>query len=307
MLFLVVWAGYRFSIGSLTTPEERPHSIIDSVIGSQGRIHNLVYCLVEAKWLPAPELLVGVLQLQQKNSKGHSSHFFGKRGNASWRFFPVVLSIKSPLPFLVLVVVGYIVILNRVWTHGAWAESVPAISALCILAVCLPSSINLGVRHILPIYPLLAIVVGLGADYLVGSTHPRLRLLLPACVLAILSWQVISSVRSHPDYLAYFNELVERPERIVIGSDLDWGQDLKRLVDKLGGLGIKEVSLAYFGTADLSKHGLPATHRLAPNQVASGWIAISETELQEDGFSWLQAYKPVARVGSSIKLYFVPN
>ena len=45
---------------------------------------------------------------------------------------------------------------------------------------------------------------------------------------------MIGSLAAHPDYLAYFNALAgDDPERIVVDSDLDWGQDIKRLGQRL--------------------------------------------------------------------------
>jgi hypothetical protein len=160
---------------------------------------------------------------------------------------------------------------------------------------------------------MMALVAGVGA-----STLWHWRPGLPAGpVLAVLlaGWQVASSFRSHPDYLAYFNELAPRPERILVDSDLDWGQDLKRLADTLRARDIREVSIAYNGSADLSRHGLPITRELVPFRPTSGWIAISLFCLKmgkigtrtPDEFAWLERFEPVARVGSSIRLYHLTD
>ena len=136
-------------------------------------------------------------------------------------------------------------------------------------------------------------------------------------IILLLAWQLLSSVRAHPDYLAYFNEFAgSHPERILLDSDLDWGQDLLRLSTALQQKHIDQVSIAYAGSSklDLSKFGLPPFRVLLPNQPATGWIAISllrlkvgEPGLPDDGFSWLEAYQPVALVGQSIRLYYVPQ
>jgi hypothetical protein len=132
--------------------------------------------------------------------------------------------------------------------------------------------------------------------------------------VGLLVWQLGSSLAAHPDYLAYFNELAgKHPERILVDSDLDWGQDLLRLVEELRARHVERVAIAYNGSADLSRHGLPAFRPLVPHQPTTGWIAISEMRLKigegrppYDEFAWLEAYEPVARVGRSIRLYYVP-
>ena len=77
----------------------------------------------------------------------------------------------------------------------------------------------------------------------------------------LLLWHLAVSVRAHPDYLPYFNELAgEHPERILVDSDLDSGQDLKRLADTLQARRIPSVWLAYAGSATVTQHGLrPST------------------------------------------------
>jgi hypothetical protein len=226
------------------------------------------------------------------------------------------LAVKSTIPFLILAGMGTFYLGKSAWlTDGDWIAVAPAVAALTLLLVCLPSRINIGVRHILPIYPLLAIIGGVGACRFWGSAKPKYA--GPALILALLAWQLISSIRTHPDYLAYFNEFAgQHPERILLDSDLDWGQDLLRLSAVLQQRHIDQISIAYAGSSklDLSRFGLPPFQLLAPHQPATGWIAISLLQLKvgglglpDDSFSWLDAYKPVDLVGRSIQLYYVPE
>ena len=178
---------------------------------------------------------------------------------------------------------------------------------MAVLLACLTSNINIGVRHILPIYPLLAIIAGFGAISFWNFEH--MKFLGRGLVIALMVWQMTTSLLAHPDYLAYFNELASRnPEQILIDSDLDWGQDLQRLSDKLNDLGVNDVAIKYFGSADLDHFGLPAMRSLVPYQPTTGWIAISIWHLKiSDGFSWLEAHEPAALAGRSIRLYYIPE
>jgi 4-amino-4-deoxy-L-arabinose transferase-like glycosyltransferase len=316
--FLLVWAGYRFSVHTLVNAAERPHPSIDHYVGADGPAHELAYWVAESIPLPAPELLSGVNELRKRNSAQNVSYFLGEvRSAGTWYFFPAVLLFKTPLPFLVLAGVGLVILIRNALLQGNWGPLAPAAAAVLLLLACFPSRINLGVRHVLPLYLLLAIVAGFGADWLwKRSGHRRV---CRAAVLVLLLWQVIVSAKAHPDYLAYFNELAgSHPDRISVDSDLDWGQDLLRLASILRARRVDEVSLAYFGTADPGRHGLPRVLPLVPHQRTTGWIAISETALKmgranppfpppNDGFSWLEAYEPVALAGRSIRLYYLPE
>jgi hypothetical protein len=136
-------------------------------------------------------------------------------------------------------------------------------------------------------------------------------------VAALLAWHLAASSLAHPDYLASFNELCSaRPERVLLDSDLDWGQDLLRLETLLRQRGVPSVTIGYLGNADLDRHALPPFRRLLPAPPGgrwTGWIAISEWVLKgvafhdHDRFAWLEAYQPVARAGRSIRLYYVPE
>ena len=310
--FMVVWTGYRFSVKPLTTASERPHATVDRFFGPSGRLHDLGYSVVEAVPLPAPELLLGVNQARHINAEGRKSYLLGEvREEGWWYFFPVALGVKTPIAFLLLAFIGLVAQARLARRTKDWLPVVPGTAALALLLICLTSKIDIGVRHILPIYPLLAVAAGFGVVSLWNIR--RRRLLTHAAVIGMIAWHLVSSARAHPDYLAYFNEFVgRRPEHFLINSDLDWGQDLLRLSAALRARRVETVSIAYNGSADLSRHGLPSFQRLVPHQPVSGWIAISEFTFKTGGryspeaFAWLKAYQPVARIGSSIRLYYLP-
>src|ERR1700737_2936168 len=99
---------------------------------------------------------------------------------------------------------------------------------VAVLAVALPSRINIGIRHILPAFPFFALIAGSGALWLIQLGRNRSWAGWTAA--AAILWLCAGSVAAHPDYLAYFNAFAgSEPERIVVDSDLDWGKDIKRL------------------------------------------------------------------------------
>ncbi len=241
----------------------------------------------------AAAFLRGIQDLRAHNAQGHPSYLFGEvRREGWWYYFPVALWFKSTLPLLVAFAFGI---------RKRTASLVAAFAV--ILAIAMLSRISIGVRHVLPLYPLMAII----AAY--GITQLRKPL-----AIAVVVAQLATFALAHPDHLAYFNVTAGRdPSRILLDSNLDWGQDLLRLEKACAKHGIRELHLAYFGSADLRRHHLPRLARLQPGVPVTGWIAISEMHLKDLGarnrprgaYDWLLQHQPVERVGKSILLYRV--
>jgi hypothetical protein len=297
---LTIWAGYRFAVGPLLTAPSGPSDPLAR--------------LASAPVFPAPALFEGVGHLVAKNRAGHKSYLLGEvRDTGWWYFFPVALAVKTPLAFILLSIAGALAAARSPPGRDRLLQCEPLAIAVGLLLVCLPSRIDIGVRHVLPIYPFLAITAGLGLASLLRSRRTAPVGLLGATLL--LCWHLGSSTRAHPDYLAYFNELAgDRPERILVDSDLDSGQDLKRLADTLRARGVLAVSLAYAGSATVAEHGLPPVRWLEPHRPAKGWVAASLYSIKlgsldrpgHDDFAWLERLMPVALVGHSIRLYYIP-
>jgi hypothetical protein len=165
---------------------------------------------------------------------------------------------------------------------------------------------------VLVLYPLLAVGAAAATRELwlrARALARPLALALRGALAGLLLWQVATMFYSYPDYLAYFNFTAgDHPEQILVDSDLDWGQDLRRLSQELARRNVQSLTLAYRGTADLTREGLPPFQPLLPGKPVTGWIAIDMLSLKEGrgGLGWLTAHQPVTRVGASIDLYFLP-
>lgn len=301
---LVVWAGYRFSTGPLFTSSDGFHvRILDRVTGGNETIRDAVIAATHAPVYPAPEFVRGLSSVAWMNQAGRASYVLGSSHHGGvWYFFPVALAVKTPVPFLILAVMGAVAVLRR----RRWQDLAPVLGAGAIMAVVIPMNINLGLRHVLPIYPLLAVIVGAAAA-VEGSV--RRRRIQAGLLLLLVAWQVISSIRAHPDYLAWFNELARlRAEPVLLDSDLDWGQDLNRLADTLRARRIPAVAIGYWGTADPERHGLPPVRRLAPGVPTTGWIAVSRYPLLSGtDYQWLRDRQPAALIGTSMLLFHVSD
>jgi hypothetical protein len=280
--FVLVWAGYWFHL-----PE----------IGGMR--------------VPAGEVYLGLAEARTHQLEGYESYLLGERSSSGWwYFFPVVLFYKTPIPFLLLASAGGILAFRD--RRAAWA---PFLCAVAMLLVVLPSRINLGVRHVLPLYPLLAIAAGYAGW---GLFRSHARALQAVCAL-LLIWQGGSSAAAHPDYLAWFNELAgSKPEEVRVDSDLDWGQNVARLGRYLRERNITEkVGFDWFGNVTPTWHGLNC-YPVSPWIPVEGWVAVSATALKMPreqrpigargpAWYWLRSREPVDRIGGSILLYNIPR
>jgi len=304
VVFFLMWATYRFTVIPLGAVYG-PHPRIDSLLSSRPALHTVWNAFLSTP-LPLTEVMMGLRDLNRHNAIGLDSYLLGQWSQSGWwYFFPVVLAFKTPIGLLLLALCGFGVVLRR-WREAPWQRVLTAVFPVVILLVCMIARIDLGVRHILPIYPLLAIMGGHGVAMLFQYSRP-----VAALAALLVAWVVVDSWRAHPDYMAHFNEFAgSHPEAILCESDLDWGQDLHRLSQRLKQLGVQEISIAYFGTALMHKADLPRYTALSPTDPVSGYVAVSLHQLNIDykkngSFAWLKQYTPVERIGKSIDLFYI--
>ncbi|HTP39129.1 MAG TPA: hypothetical protein VMI92_06100 [Steroidobacteraceae bacterium] len=293
----------------LTTPDHASNKALNLIAGRSGWLHDQLYDFAARVPLPIgiEKVPLNFLGVEWHNQVGHLSFLLGETQRYGWwYFYPVALYYKTPLPLLLLGLAGLAWLGISGWRERNLYKLAPTACFVSILVFCCAySHINIGVRHVLVLYPLLA----LGAAWAAIRLWQRRELWIKTAVAVLLAWQVSTIVTAYPDYLAYFNFTAgAHPERILVDSDLDWGQDLRRLTKVLAARKVPEVYIGYMGTADLNREALPPWHALVPGQPVHGWVAIDMLSLKEKraGYSWLSNYQPVQRVGMSMDLYHIP-
>jgi hypothetical protein len=334
---LVIWAGYHFSIGRMDDLQSEVKgwlTILPPVVERRGFTGWLLHAR-----LPMPELFHGLRFLAAHNHTGHDAYLLGKVSEHGFlAFYPLAFLVKTPLPFLLLLLVALPAIFLPAFARrrpGEWQAAAAALTALGILLASLPSHVNLGIRHVFVVLPLLAVAIGRASgrviDRALADWGDRQRIAAAACLGALLLWQVGIALVAWPRELGYFNALAgAEPAKVLLDSDLDWGQDLFELRRQTQARGIDHLQIAFFGMLRLCQHGLPKLEALIPGKETTGWIAISENyyrarssfmlledpcnpkstypegQVPASSFAWLQRYTPVAIAGSSIRLYHLP-
>jgi len=316
--FALVWADYRFEVGTVLT-EERKLSWLDEQLEEP-----TVRYLFQKLPVPAPKYFYGLAVKYTHTEAGRPAFLMGKLSSEGWwYYFLIAFLIKTPIPLLILLTIATIrtaVRRTSFWRRDAFL----LVPALLWFGVNSSSGFNLGYRHILPVLPLLFVFAG----QVVAAERVRWRSVIVGLVSLLCAWQLVGTLRVHPHYLAYFNELVGGPENgyhYLVDSNLDWGQDLKGLGAYLKAQGIDQIELSYFGTADPAYYGirytcLPSFGILSKDkcpiepgfQDRAGVFAVSATHLQgvylddPHTFDWLQERKPEAVIGYSIFVYRMP-
>lgn len=207
-------------------------------------------------------------------------------------FFPRAFLYKTPLPILGLLALAlYAAIAHRDSRRGFNLLNPFVLFVLIYAAFAVGAQLNIGHRHILPIYS--ALFIGCGA--VVDLLRRNQRVLFAGAIAVLLFTQIGESVAVRPNYLAYFNQIAGGPGRgyqHLVDSSLDWGQDLPSLktwIDNQAEIvGSRPLYLNYFGSADPRWYGinakqLPEDHSKGDRSFAmlrGGIYCISATMLQ---------------------------
>jgi hypothetical protein len=280
--------------------------------------------VVQAFYFFSPDLLLYIKGVQQVNLNHVPNYLFyihGKffQGGVWW--YPIyTLALKTAIPTIIVIAVALVSFLKSGRNGGDFVFLLlPA--GIFTLAVCAFAD-NLGVRYMIPVTVFLLVLAG--RAFLSFSNSGKARLW--GGVLAL--WLVVSVLHASPHYISYFNEFIGGPSNApyyLDDSNVDWGQDLKRLVEYLRGNHVSEVILSIWGPAPPEYYGDPAGIHFKPwtqamarsSDPPAGIYAISVNNLvgikrlifsgADPNLDWLERFKPVERVGYSIYVYRFPG
>lgn len=275
----LIWAAYGFRFSASTDAEahfaeswaevlmegkptlDDPTAPNDPTVYQPGIVQRFVRSARDFHLLP--EAFLYGLTFTDYHARARLAYFAGDYRMRGWReFFPTAFLLKTTLPTLVAMVLALFLFAGtkgRTRLRWFYRLSPWLLFFFIYWSFAIGSSLNIGHRHLLPVYPLVFILIGaLG----VGAKFRRAGLWLGATVV-LLAWQAIESWRVRPHYLTYFNALAGGPtggHRYFVDSSLDWGQGLPELKTWLDAhRGSNQVFLSYFGSDEPKRFDLNTT------------------------------------------------
>lgn len=246
------------------------------------------------------------------NSKGHGTYLLGQQyDRAVWFYFPVLMTIKLTIPFLIA---PLIVLAVRPRCLRNWAFLVGIVLAIFSLSY----RVQIGIRFVLPCIAFVGIGCSVAIVEIARSIQSRSgQFVLRWTVGAACGWLIIASMFAWPDGLRYVNEIwggSNTGYRLASDSNFDWGQGLPELARWQQAHHVDDLNIWYFGTDPTVLTMRQLTfHTMAINStdevrrcVAGRRLAVGATVLyghrevpgHRAAAEFLQTQQPIDRVGT---------
>ena len=301
--------------------------ILAAIVAGIGTLYAVTFALASdnylaAKFAETPRILVPWLQYKQHvdairfwYGTGHENPQFllGQFSRDGWpHYYFVAFLLKTTLAAILLFILTLVAARRRrsLAMHGS------LMFIALFFAVSMTSHIALGIRYILPIYPFLYTAIAVALSSVVIDRRRAIA------VGVLVAWHCVSSLIAYPSYLSYFNELIgshRNADRFLIDSNLDWGQDLRRLRVWADANGVDRILVDYFGGGDPAYElGSGAERWSAPQRqlLPKGWFALSrhfyrvsfdptQSPITYDEYLQASRARYVTTVGGSIDVYRV--
>ena len=249
----------------------------------------------------------------------HPTYFLGQASRQNhWLYFLLAFALKTTIPLVVLTLASVIYGTYQRSFFAPWLWIPPLILFLSILPVQ-----NLGIRYLLPIFPFLILMTASFLNLLWKWKLFQSVYAGKLLFLGFLLWHVVSVVASAPNMISYFNEFVSKEKRLYYLSDsnLDMGQDIKRVAIAAEAKGWRNIKLAQFGGAiDPSIYGMywePWTQKdLIGPQPGHVYLAnallfqlgpIFEPTLLPIAESWMIHTHPTGQIGDTWFYFEIPG
>lgn len=328
---LIVWPVYLFHTSGY--PPERQKKDTEYLLQWLPQ-RNIAEAVTWASDKPilraAGQYALGAIRVIERSSGQTTIFYLGEISNGGRQsYFPFVYFLKEPLAWWLLVVAALIAAARLPWTRKnvtLFLKNYPDELFMLVWLVLywissIQSNLNIGIRHLLPVYPFMIILVSGRITWLLDYLQEtKFKVWRSAGLLlaALMGWYVFETVHAYPYFLPYFNQVAGGSAggyRYVVDSNVDWGQDLKHLGQWMTASGINKIDLDYFGWADQSYyignrftwiHNTTYKDKkdfIQRNQ-SGGWIAVSSTFLQNSkpdaDYWWLKQIEPTTTIGHSI-------
>jgi hypothetical protein len=345
--FVAIAAVYQLAM--YNTPVEKVHELIAAELNRDGArfVQPYLHQLAENPLTRSlSHWLLGLAMVFLRVGSGNTTYFLGEVSNQSWReFYPVAIFLKTPIATLLWTLAGIVSgmymfgrFTQRVfrgmpsgwWSRamhiwrkageGVWKHYYKWTAAMVIvvfLATGILGNLNIGLRHVLPFYPFWFVLLSGVIVWLYRKTKAGSRVIFVGVASILFLWYVAANLITFPSYLAYFNEFIggnENGYKYLVDSNLDWGQDLKRLETFVEKNNIEKIRVDYFGGGQPHYYlGDRYVEYHSTEGPTKGWIAVSATFYQNSkyygplynqiDYTWLDEYEPITVIGNSILVF----
>ncbi|MGA2602877.1 MAG: glycosyltransferase family 39 protein [Verrucomicrobiia bacterium] len=262
------------------------------------------FCALRPVLIPSP-FFKGLAIFLAHASSGHEAYLCGQWSMSGWwYYYPAALWFKLPIPLLLAAALALSAAVRRL-PCGPLLQAAPLIGALLYLTLAMVNKVDIGVRHLLPMFPMLSVVIGIEA------AQARRPAQIVSSLLVV--WLAILMALAHPFYIQYFNEFAggsKNGYQYLLDSNLDWGQDVKRLKRFLDNRHITHIYINYFHSlAAVEYYQIPHTY-VDPDraqEIHEGYLIVSATHLMRPEWAWLrQQHQPVACIAYTLFVYRLP-
>jgi tetratricopeptide (TPR) repeat protein len=251
----ILWSFYGFRYAA------RPNNA-QMIPGTSEYVNNLKYPteasiirFFENHHVMPEAYLFGITDIVMLSKTGRPTFLLGHDfASGRWFYFPTVFVIKSTITFLLLL--ALIFAAREVWRREYRRELVFLIAPpLLWLAVAMTSKLDLGIRHILPMFPFLIILAAS-----VAYTLARRSRVWGTLVVALLVFHAASSLHTYPNYLPYSNEAFGGPSntyRVLSDANVGWEGGLKNLANYINSHHITQCWFAFDGPNNPDYYHIP--------------------------------------------------
>jgi MFS family permease len=287
LAWFVIFVGYQFQLNFIP-----PFNLQENLGNEQIKdlFNNIRYIFIPGSYFS------GLFAFLNHAAYGHSAYLMGEHSpDGWWYYFPLGFVVKSGVATLLALSLSIFLLLKKKTDKKIiYFILIPAV---ILLIVSMVSNVNIGVRHILPLYILAFIVIGSLAKFKS----------MAAALLVILL--IVEFILIGPYYLSFFNFISggsHQGYKIMVDSNTDWGQDLFRIKNYIDENHIENPYVEYYWNGPSSLNYYQISHRPLSNfqyGASSGTIIIGATKLVRPEYEWLRKLPIHDKITPSVFVY----
>lgn len=293
----IIWAAYGFQFTKV------------DISSSWNRPTHYFKKLVDFP-IPAGNYFQGLYETIKHNKFGHNAVLFGKtESHGRIEYFPIAFATKTPIVtlglFLVWILYGFKNLRTKHWRQH-FSIILFSFPPIVFFLVAMNSNLNLGIRHIFPVWPFIALAI---ASLVTVSAKRWWRWGLGGAIAGL----ALTLVIAWPSTISYFNSFAggtTNGHKILQGSNYDWGQDAWRLRDFIEKENFPDFSVELFGSVPENivwpdRNRLLVDSDIDSGAVPVGIVFVSSGVLNRpnSNVDWLKKYSPTWQIGSTITGY----